>query len=177
MADRCALGAADFVRARRSRSGPGPDQAAGLRLRRQPAANGHRLAGAEIHRDRLRQPGRGLRPVADVLLSQLAGACRASAACRIRRRNSERRAPPFGSLSRRWSRCSCRTAHRRSRGIRGVTLQAMAPSAASQIGAGSARLLTRTNKISRTAVSAIAQIPGVDKTFLDSIEQAVGKTL
>ena len=59
----------------------------------------------------------------------------------------------------------------------GVTLQAMAPSAASQIGAGSARLLTRTNKISRTAVSAIAQIPGVDKTFLDSIVQAFGGTL
>jgi len=59
----------------------------------------------------------------------------------------------------------------------GLALQALAPSLASQVGSGTVRLLDRANKISRTAVNAIARIPNVDKTFLDSIEQAFGGTL
>ena len=58
-----------------------------------------------------------------------------------------------------------------------IILQALAPDVAAQVGAGSARLLTRTNKISNTVVSAIAQVPEVDKTFLDSIQQAFHGTL
>jgi hypothetical protein len=48
---------------------------------------------------------------------------------------------------------------------------------AAQVGSGSVRVLERTSKFSRDAVSGIAMVPNVDKTFLSSIEQAFGGVL
>jgi len=48
---------------------------------------------------------------------------------------------------------------------------------AAQVASGSVRVLERTSKFSRDAVSNIASIPNVDKNFLNSIEQAFGGIL
>src|SRR5437588_5684072 len=58
-----------------------------------------------------------------------------------------------------------------------LRMEGLASPLAAQAGSGAIRLLNRTSKFSRTAVSNIALIPGVDQTFLDNIEQAFGGTL
>jgi hypothetical protein len=58
-----------------------------------------------------------------------------------------------------------------------LQLGGVASPLAAQVSSGSVRVLERTSKFSRTAVSNIALIPNVDPTFLSSIEQAFGGTL